>query len=403
MATGNYLVSFVGTVTPKKTKYLVSPKFDLEVTGNLDLDETDGSKFKTIQKEFTNVMKKHLKNQLGHLDGWLKEKNKLIEEMVTKHEAIKKFGFPSTGTEANALASKNKALVTLAEQTKCLKDDYTKIVNDWATNARKQWPLICLPQALKNARAKTIQNKTWRVRAGMAIKITLVVLTIALSIAAIVLTAGATAPIFVGLAAAGLTLSGASSIAGVGTMIKNNASTEKKILENVKADVKKVTEALKPLDKTKSSLAKHVTELRNVMKVRLDTTKQLKTDIQKKKAEIGGYDAQLKLLRIELVKQAPPDKKMLGEIASRDAKIAKLKKQIGSIDRKMSKMDQDNKAAQDLLNELEDMNVQLDKISGQSANTVASNLKERLTSADSLIELSGELGGLVGGISGAHA
>lgn len=403
MATENYMVSFVGKVSPKKTKYLVSPSFDLDVSGTLVLDETDGSKFKLIQKEFTNVMKKHLKTQLGHLDGWLKEKNKLVEEMVTKHEAIKKFGFPSTASDANALAAKNKALVTLAEQTQKLKDEYTKIVNDWAENARKQWPHVCLPQALKNARAKDLKNKTWRVRAGMAIKITLVVLAIALSIAAIVLTAGTTAPIFVGLAAAGIALSGASSIAGVGVMIKNNASTEKKILENVKADVKKITEALKPLDKTKSSLAKHVTEMRNVMKVRLDSTKQLKTDIQKKKAEIGGYDNQLKLLRIELAKQGTPDKKMLAEIASREAKMAKVKKQVGSIERKIANMNTDNKAAQALLDELEDMNVQLDKISGQSANTVASNLKERLTSADGLIELSGELGGLVGAVSGAHA
>ena len=237
----------------------------------------------------------------------------------------------------------------------------------------------------------------------MAIKITLVVLAIALSIAAIVLTAGATAPIFVGLAAAGIALSGASSIAGVGLMIKNNANTEKKILENVKKDVKKVTEALKPLDKTKSSLAKHVTEMRNVMKVRLDSTKQLKTDIQKKKAEIGGYDTQLKLLRTELAKQAPPDKKMLAEIASRETKMVKIKKQVGLIERKMAKMDVDNKAAQALLTELEDMNIQLEKISGQSANTVASNLKERFSSLDGWIELGNDVGGLVGGVSGAHA
>jgi hypothetical protein len=403
MATKTFTVKFVGTVAPKKTKYLASPKFDLDVSGTLDLDETDASKFNTIQKEFTKAMNKHLKTQLGHLDGWLKEKNKLVEEMVTKHEAIKKFGFPSTASDANALAAKNKALVTLAEQTQKLKDDYTKIVNDWAQNARKQWPHICLPQALKNARTKTLQNKSWRVRAGMAIKITLIVLAVALSIAAIVLTAGATAPIFVGLAAAGIALSGASSIAKVGVMIKDNANIEKKILENVKKDVQKVTEALKPLDKTKSSLAKHVTEMQNVMKVRLDSTKQLKTEIHKKKVEIGGYDSQLKLLRTELAKQSPPDKKMLAEIASREKKIVNIKKQIGAIDSKMAKMEVDNKAAQALLDELKDMNIQLEKISGQSANTVASNLKERFSSSDGWISLGEDLGGLAAGVSGAHA
>ena len=168
MATKIYTVKFVGTVAPKKTKYLVSPKFDLDVSGTLDLDETDGSKFKPIQKELTNLMNKHLKTQLGHLDGWLKDKNKIVEEMVTKHEAIKKFGFPSTVSDANALAAKNKALVTLAEQTKSLKDDYTKIVNDWAINARKQWPLLYISTALKNARVKTLQNKAWKMLRRMS-------------------------------------------------------------------------------------------------------------------------------------------------------------------------------------------------------------------------------------------
>lgn len=403
MATTKYTLKYTGSVTPKKTKFLTSPAIPMDFQGDVDLDEVDGSKFKTIQKAFQSEMSSRLKKQLSHLDGWLKEKDQLIATMVKQHEAIKKFGFPTTASEANALAAKNKALEALATQTQSLKDDYVKIVNDWAQNAREQQGLICLMTALKKARAQTLSNKTWRVRAAMAIKVTLVVLAIALTIAAIVLTAGATAPIFVGLASAGLVLSGVSSIAGVGVMIKNNASTEKKILTNVQKDVKKIEDALKPIAGAKTSLAKHVTELRNVMKVRLDSTKKLKAGMQKKKAEIGGYDAQLVKLSAALGQQNPPDKKILAEVASRKKKITELKKQVQSLDQKMAKMDADNVAAQDLLKKLEDMNIDLEKISATSGSTLGGNLKERFTSVEGWIELGNDVGGVVGGISGAHA
>jgi len=326
----------------------------------------------------------------------------LIATMVKKHEDIKKFGFPSTGSEAKAFAAKNKALTALADQTQNLKEDYATIVNDWAKNARKQQGLICLTTALKKARAKTLSNKTWRVRAGVAIKVVLVVAVTALSIAALVLSAGATAPLFVGLAAAGLALGGISSFTDIGVKIKNNANTEKKILANVQNDVKKIEAALKPMDGVKSALAKHVTELKNVMKVRVDSIRQIKTKIQEKKAQIGGYDAQLSKLSTALGQQSETDKKMLAEVASRKKKIADLKKQVKALDVKVAKMDQDNQAAEALLKQLEDMNVQLEKISGQSASTVAGNLKARFKTVEGWTELGSDLGGLSSAISGAQ-
>ena len=66
-------------------------------------------------------------------------------------------------------------------------------------------------------------------------------------------------------------------------------------------------------------------------------------------------------------------------------------------------MQQDNKDARALLKELEDMNIQLEKISGQSANTLAGNLKARFSSPEGWIELGNDLGGLASGVSGAHA
>lgn len=403
MATTTHTVKFAGSVTPKKTKFLTSSAFKMDFEGTLDLDEVDASKIKAIQKAFQSEMSSRIKAQLSHLDGWLKQKDQLIATMVKKHEDIKKFGFPSTGSEASAMAAKNKALEALAKEIQGLEKDYKEIVEAWATNAREQQGRICLMTALKKARAKTLNDKSWRVKAAMAIKVTLVVAAIALSIAAIVLTAGATAPIFIGLAAAGLALSGVSSIAGVGVMIKNNASTEKKILTNVQKDVKTIENALKPVAGAKTSLAKHVTELRNVMKVRLDSTKQLKADIQKKKAEIGGYEGQLVALAAAVGKQTTPDKKTLAEIASRKKNIATVKKQVQAIEKRIIKAAEDNVAAQALLDDLVTMNIDLEKISQTSGSTLGGNLKERFTSLQGWIDLGNDVGGLASGISGAHA
>ena len=60
--------------------------------------------------------------------------------MATKTYTVKFVG---------TVAPKNKALVTLAEQTKSLKDDYTKIVNDWAINARNNGRCSIFQQRLR--------------------------------------------------------------------------------------------------------------------------------------------------------------------------------------------------------------------------------------------------------------
>lgn len=400
MATKNYILTYEDSVTPKPQKFLKSEALKLEFTGTLELDETDGAKFKAIQKEFQKEMKTRIKKQLSELDKWLSEKDQKVQIMMKEHENIKKFGFPSTAAEAKTLAAKNKALEKIAAETNELKKDYAQIVNQWAQNASAQQGRVCVVTAVKKVRKKTLSDKAWRVRAGIAVKAVLVVAAIALSVAAIVLTAGTTAPIFIALAATGLALTGVAGIAEVGKKIKDSANTEKKILANVQKDVKVVEAALKPLENTRSNLAKHVTELLNVMKLRTDSMKQIKSKVQEKNAQINGYKAQLDKLDAELKKQAPPDKKILAESASRRKKITALEKQVNTLKAQMTRADQDNKEAVQLLQKLRDMNVQLDKISGQSASTVAGNLKERFKKVDGWIEFSNELGGLTSGVSG---
>ena len=55
---------------------------------------------------------------------------------------------------------------------------------------------------------------------------------------------------------------------------------------------------------------------------------------------------------------------------------------------------------QKILDELTQLNVELDKISGQSANTLAGNLLTQVTTLDGWINLGNNVGGLISSASG---
>jgi predicted RNase H-like nuclease (RuvC/YqgF family) len=368
----------------------------MDFSGTIDLDATDASHLANVQKAFQHEMETRLKAQLSHLNTWLTEKDKLIDNMVKKYEVLKKDGFPSTPQAANARAQTIKELAVLGIQIQQFPEDYKKIVQDWAENAREQQALVSMKVAVKTARVATYNDKAWRVRAGQIVKAVLVVAAIAISVAAIVVSAGTTAPLFIGLAAAGAGLAGISSLAGLGKMLKENATIEKKLMANVTKDVELVKNAMKPLDTVKSSLAKHVTELRNLMKIRENNIRQQNTEIQKYTASANGYTAALDKLKT--------DPSILpAEIAKRQKTIDGLNAQLKSCADSIKKMESQNAAGQKLLDDLVSMNVELDKISGQAANSLLGNLKARYTTLDGYIEVGNTVGGMVNSASGIHS
>jgi chromosome segregation ATPase len=395
MPTKPYPITFKGSVTPTATKFLKAEPLVMDFSGTIDLDETDASHLSNLQKAFQSEMESRLKAQLGHLNTWLAEKDKTIDSMVKRFEALKKEGFPQSPQAAATRAQTIKELAVLGTQINQFPEDYKKIVQDWAENAREQQALVSMKVAVKNARVLTYNDKAWRVRAGQTVKAILVVLAIGASIAAIVMSAGATAPLFIGLAAAGASIAGISSLAGLGKMLKENATIEKKLMANVSKDVETVRNALKPLDNCKSSLAKHVTELRNLMKIREDNIRQYNTEIQKQTVAARSYASALDKLKT--------DPSIPGaEISKRQKKIDGLNAELKSTSDSIKKLESDNAAAQKMLDDLEAMNVQLDKISGQSANSLAGNLKARFTSLDGWVDLGNTVGSLINTSSGIH-
>ena len=81
-------------------------------------------------------------------------------------------------------------------------------------------------------------------------------------------------------------------------------------------DVEKVQQAMKPLDGAKSSLAKHVTSLKNLMKTKKDSIVKLEAEVRMKKAEIKGYLTSLNKLERDPSVAASIIKKKKSKIAA---------------------------------------------------------------------------------------
>lgn len=396
MAKKEYDLEYKGSVTPTSTTFLKPQALVMDFSTKIQLDESDAANLTNLRKAFQSEMDSQLKIQIRHLNQWLAEKDEIVNGLVKQYEALRKSApFPSTPQEATAYEQAMKEMAPLARQVQTLTDDFTRIVQDWAVNAREQQGRVCMITAVKKARVMTFDDKTWRVRAGQAVKVVLVVAAIAISVAAIVLSAGTIAPLFVGLASTGLAISGVASIAGLGKMFYENATAEKKLMANVAKDVETVKNALKPLDPSKNNIAKHVTELRNLMKIRQDNLARYKNEVQKHKASARAYTDALTQLK---GKQAADP----GEIAKHQKSIDSVNTELRAAEDKIQKLEKDNADAQKWLDELASLNVDLDKLSGRTANTLSGNLKERITSLDGWIDLGNNVGNLVNSASGLH-
>lgn len=390
---------YVGSVTPKATSFLTSPAIDMGFTASYDVQESDFAQAGTVQKEFKSAMDSAIKGQLSHLNKWLAEKDALIAGMVAKHKELKG-SFPTNPAQAAAYKKSVDEMAVIARQIEDFPKDYAKIVADWAKNCEQQQGLIAMQTAVKAARIKTFEAKGFRVKLGIAIKITLAVAATALAIAAIVLTAGATAPLFVGLAAAGIALSGIGSIGTIAKVIVDSGNTEKKILASATKDVEAIQQAFGGVKDKSSSLKKHVTELSNLILVRDGKLSELDTDVRKFSAQAAGYDRIVKALESELAKGALVD---TTKIAAKKKASAEVNAKLKDAEATIAAIKADNKKARDLLNELSALGVELDKVSGQGSNTLLGNIKARYSGVDGWLDLSNTVGGLAGSASAAHS
>jgi hypothetical protein len=147
---GSYTFTYSGSVTPKAKKYVQSQELSMDFSGTIDLDDNDGAKLKTIQKEFDKLMKKAIENQLGFLNQWISERDKVIDDMVSKFDKMKA-SFPDTPQSAQEHVNRIKELAVLGLKIEQYPKEYEQIVKNWAENCKEQQGLIAVTGQIKTS------------------------------------------------------------------------------------------------------------------------------------------------------------------------------------------------------------------------------------------------------------
>jgi hypothetical protein len=385
-------LSYSGSVKPTKTSFMKPSDIAMNFDVSLELSASDIANERTIQTEFQKAMGRQLATQLTALNTWLAEKDRQVGDMVKRFQALQKQGFPDTPQQAKARAKTLADLGEIATELDALPREWTQMVQDWATNTREQQGLVAMKLAVKAARVTSFSDKNFRMRAGQAVKATLVIAAIAIGVAAIVLTAGTATPLVVGIAAAGLALGGIGSLGQLGKTLHENATSEKKLIGNLKDDIERVREALGAATTSGGALSKHVTELSNLIRLREDTIASLQSDLEK-------YAAPAKLLSDQMGRLNDPSLNP-AEITKRVKAIDAMQGEMAAARRKVAKLIAANADARTLLQDLEGMIGDLGRLSVQPANTLLGNLRARLTSVDGVLDVAANVGGLMNAAAG---
>ena len=388
-------ITYKGSVRPNKTAFFTPSEIGMDFKANLDLVDSDIANAKAVQKAFQSEMEAQLKAQLAGLNGWLAEKDKLVSAMVRHAEDLKKGGAAADAAARHQEASREMARVARqldASDPDSLAGQWSQMVADWATNAREQQGRVAMRLAVRAARVKAFNDKAFRVRSAQAAKGVLVVSVVAVGLAAFILSAGTAAPLVVGLHSAGTALSGLGSIAKFGVELAEDAVIEKKIFGSAARDVLTVRQALSDASAGRTDIAKHVTELRNLIAKREDTIRQLKADVMKYRAPAKLYSDQLATL----------DAAGLGapEAARRKKAIDDVQAGILDAEKRIAALEDKNALAAALLQDLSDMVGDLGKLSTQPAETFLGNLKAWLGKPDEVAGLVATTGILTNAASG---
>lgn len=395
MAMKTYHFSYKGTVTPTHTTFLTAQPLTMDFDGDLDLDETDASHFKTIDSEFQKTMKNLIANQLGFLNGWLKEKQALLEGVKSGFEKWQK----EAPTDAQAIQQRQKKLDELkleAEKIPKLEKDYKFLVENWAENCRHQQGLRAMMLAVKSARVRVFNEKCFRVRAGVAVKASLLIAPLILSIVALIASAASTNPAFVILSGIGVCISGGVAIAQISKMVFETIDMEKRTMEEVKKDVAAVRAAFDGAKGKGSTLAKHATELHNLMKIRQDNIAKIRFQLLKYEAQSSGI--------LKAIEQLKTDKTVSREaLEAKTKQFGLLTERIRQANKEISSLEHHNEDAEKLLRSLKELNVSLETIVGQAPNSIWETWKNHFTNLDNLANWFGSLGGSVSSISGIHS
>ena len=340
-------------------------------------------------------MDSRIKKQLEHLETWMSEKEQSLSEIEKQIDKVRKMPFPKTDAEAKARARAIADVSPLCRQAQEFPTQYQKLVDMWGENCRRQQGRIAMQVAIKKARVKTFDDKTFRIVAAQTAKGALVVSGIALSLAASIISGGLFAPVFGAVVATGIAVSG---VAGLGQILKDvqgNLNMEKRALHKVEEDLTGLKAAFGKVDASNSSLGKHITELMNLMRIREDSVSKLEIGVAKKVGEIAGFARSLAELRKDPIINSADIDDMMKSADKVEGEMNSIKKDIASLRAK-------NAGAQKVLDELDELKINLDKLARHDPNTILSNISAILKNGDAMLNLMSNVGGAFQAVGAMH-
>jgi peptidoglycan hydrolase CwlO-like protein len=212
-----------------------------------------------------------------------------------------------------------------------------------------------------------------------------------------VVTAGATAPLLIGLASAGLVVATGGNMMNLGKWLNDKGSNETRTYKELQKSLQSIQGMVEGLPGQCEGMAKHVTELQTLVKERATRITELKQELAKKKAEAFGYIKQVD----EIISKAG-DGAVKGTAAKKKAQADKVMQECEKLSGQIAQLEKHNTDSQQLLRDLADYSFEISKLSGHSGSTLIGNLKNKLTSLDGLGDIMSSTGSIVNSASGIH-
>ncbi|MFY9211279.1 MAG: hypothetical protein WAO69_09150 [Aestuariivita sp.] len=387
-------------VTPKKTSFLSSEPLEISIKIDYALDQSDVANKSKVEKFFVEETKKRISKQLSHLNSWILDKSKLVEKLNKEAEKAEKVlaSGKVSKTDANAFKAAYLEVVKLQKDVENLKSDYQTIVNNWASGLEQQ-ALIALEQALKKGRVAAFNAKKAKLRKTTALRAVLVIGGISLGVAALILSGGALAPAFLGLAIAGVAISGTASLVSLGKGCKEVYDTETRLLKQVESDLKELQSVLDKANSSRGKMGGHLSDMNNLVKMKEDKIAKLLVDINKKSAELTSYEAEQTKLMAELAKSAS-NKSALKKHAANSKIVDTLKKDIATARKKVSKVKSGMAQSKELERSLKDIGVKLGDVAGLQPKSLSAQTKQLLSTSEGWLQIADTVGAFTGGASG---
>lgn len=361
----------------------LTPSLDVKLECQFPLEGVEISVAKKIEKSFAQEFDKLIKGQMAHFEKWLKEKQKNIDDAKALAASIEKMGVPKNEGEAKKIGAALNKLDGMKFVIDDLKKDFREISENWAKGVVDRQSDIAIQTARKKAGAKLLKDKKTRLVLGKVVKGVLLVSALAVSVAAIVLSAGAAAPLVLALGIATASLGGGAGIYGFVKTVTRDNDVEKKALKNVEGELAKIASAMAPI--ASSPLGKHVLELENIVKQRKSELQKLKMELKKTIVLIESQD--------KAVTEIARDNTLsLKEFGKSLKKLAKLKSEGTDIMGKIEKASSVASQGEELIKDLKAFDTKIDEFGKfYKSSSIGGNLKKYFTSAAGYADLAKSL------------